>query len=150
MKVIDNFFDDPDVVRDYALSHVAYSPLPEENWVGYRSHDHFIGNTYYAFHWGPILSQTILGDIFLKTKYHIDNTIGDAKIIAAGIIYLTPNPPPNTGTSFVIDGEIYNIENVYNRFLMYSPDITHAPQNYFGNTKENSRLTVTMFHYGII
>ena len=150
MKIIDNFFDEPDMVRQHALSHVAYSPLPQENWVGYRSHNHILNDTCYCFHWGPLFAQTIRGGLYNQNKYHVDNSLGDATVLAAGVIYLTPHPPPNTGTSFVINGKIHHIDNVYNRFIMYSPDILHAPHNFFGSTKEDSRLTVTLFNYGTI
>jgi hypothetical protein len=62
-------------------------------------------------------------------------------------VYLTPNPPKNSGTSFFDDegNKVGEAENVYNTMVIYPADILHGPTNPFGDTKENSRLTLVFF-----
>ena len=37
------------------------------------------------------------------------------------------------------------VENVFNRCVMFAPHQWHSAETYFGNTSENSRLTITFF-----
>jgi hypothetical protein len=37
------------------------------------------------------------------------------------------------------------IENVYNRCIMFDPRVWHSPNNFFGTSKEDSRLTLVFF-----
>lgn len=69
----------------------------------------------------------------------------------AGVVYLTPNAPPESGTS-ILDGEnnqFVNLENKYNRLVAYDGSRIHAPSNVFGNSKETGRLTLTFFIHNI-
>jgi hypothetical protein len=77
----------------------------------------------------------------LKKRLHKDTTD------FAGVIYLTPNPPKNSGTTLHNDNtNLENvIDNVYNRFIFYDGKKLHGPQDTFGNSIENGRLTLTMF-----
>ena len=59
----------------------------------------------------------------------------------AGVTYLNPNPPENSGTS-VEDGYA---ANVYNRFVMYDAFKEHYPAGSFGYTKEDGRMVMTYF-----
>lgn len=40
------------------------------------------------------------------------------------------------------------IQNVFNRCVIYDPRLWHSPDNYFGTTKEDSRLTLVFFAKG--
>jgi len=40
------------------------------------------------------------------------------------------------------------IENVYNRCVIFDPRTWHSPNNFFGTTKENTRLTLVFFAKG--
>ena len=82
-----------------------------------------------------------------------------------GLIYLTPNPPPNTGTALyrLKEGDAaqkdsekdpplrnnyeldYEIVNEYNKLAMYSPMQYHDSLDCFGNTIENSRFFIVFF-----
>lgn len=66
----------------------------------------------------------------------------------AGIVYLTKDPKPNSGTIIYIDDQPYEIENRYNRLIMYRADYIHRPAGGFG-VGESSRLTLLMFFNSI-
>jgi hypothetical protein len=64
----------------------------------------------------------------------------------AGVVYLTPNAPLDSGTSVILsDKKIKNVENVFNRAVIYKADLMHKPNRLFGDTMDNSRLTLTFF-----
>ena len=65
----------------------------------------------------------------------------------AGVVYLSPTPMTNSGTTLHEDsGElVHNIENNYNRFIFYKGNILHGVLNMFGDTIDNARLTLTIF-----
>lgn len=41
------------------------------------------------------------------------------------------------------------VGNVYNRCIIFSPDVWHSADTYFGDTLDNSRLTLTFFGYAV-
>lgn len=160
MIIIDNYFKYPNTIRDHALNNVEYKEKePGDGWEGYRSamlskYDDLerevvfkIEDTLQSqlnielqklkvyFHCSPI---TVMEDIddFHTMKWHDD--FSDY----AGVIYLTPNPPKNTGTCFK-NGDC--VENIYNRFLCYPGKVIHAPDNLFGDDLQSTRLTITFF-----
>lgn len=69
----------------------------------------------------------------------------DPDCIWAGVIYLNKNPRPNTGTSVIIDGKKVDVENKFNRLVMYSPTLEHSSQGGFGTGIDDCRLTLTFF-----
>ncbi len=83
-------------------------------------------------------------DIITKDKYskHTD------KSDWAGVIYLTPNPKPNSGTILYNKENIQTIiENKYNKLVAYNSKITHSPDYTFGDNITNARMTLTFFVY---
>ena len=75
----------------------------------------------------------------------------DDDVQVAGLIYLTPDAPVNTGTTFYrgFDStEVDIIGNIYNRLIMYDATILHKSTKYFGDNVENSRLTLVFFITG--
>jgi hypothetical protein len=88
------------------------------------------------------LSYTDLQDV-----YHKDQTP-----VISGIVYLTPNAPPNAGTS-IVDVENHkfiNVENKYNRLVAYDGSIVHGLSDFFGNCEETGRMTLTFFIHKVI
>lgn len=71
--------------------------------------------------------------------FHRDPTI------LAGVIYLSEDPEKNSGTLIIKDSHIIEIENIFNRFVIYNSTICHKIHNGFGNTIDDSRLTLTFF-----
>ena len=79
---------------------------------------------------------------YIRDKYH-----RDTDCVYAGIVYMTPNPQLNAGTS-ILDEEnnkIVDIDNVYNRLVSYPGNYFHAISDTFGTTKEDARMTLTFF-----
>jgi len=78
---------------------------------------------------------------FSQDKFHQD----DCPI--AGVVYLTPNAPPSAGTSILYaeKNKFVNLENKYNRLVVYESHRIHALSDAFGTTRETGRLTFTFF-----
>lgn len=91
----------------------------------------------------------------------------DESLLWAGVLYLTPNPPNNSGTELVspkveskyrdIDNDNYHsldntkwettdiIENVFNRIVLFRSYQYHKPGHSFGIDLEDSRLVQIFF-----
>ncbi len=68
----------------------------------------------------------------------------------AGLIYLNPISPKNTGTAFYTKRDVdfipnLIVENIFNRMIIFKPDMWHSPLDFFGTDLESSRLTITFF-----
>jgi len=158
--IVDNFFEDPDSIRDYALS-LEYRSPDNEGWLGYRcfTTDQTFSETltqkihqyipdslhtdpfYYCFHYS--LEETKQTSPYNFDDYKIHPDFCDF----AGLVYLYPNPPENMGTSFYNNNSEYvsSVENKYNRLIYYPGKVWHGPTDLFGDTKENGRLTLAFF-----
>lgn len=163
----DNFFENPNLIRECALAQQYREPNADENWLGLRTEpldaeiggvniEKYILDTIYhnlpqipkldmfwVFHLLPENARGDKGDDFDYLQSHTDSEF----VHFAGVVYLTPEPKPDSGTSFFADinTKLATIDNVYNRFIFYPADIIHSPTNPFGETKEDSRLTLTFF-----
>lgn len=157
--LVDNFFDNVDDIRKYALSLKYIKSTNDTGWKGFRTQ--LIDNKLLEF----IKSKLIEVDenfrsLDIRAYYHysVDDTKNEVKNFNqyrlhkdpsewAGVIYLTPNPNDNSGTTLHNeDGEmVHNIENKYNRFIFYRGNILHGVLDTFGNDIEDSRLTITIF-----
>jgi hypothetical protein len=157
---IDNFLSKPDEVRAMALK-MKYTASDETTgWKGFRAleqanyNDKLVevikekvdGSLYNSnfdtyFHY-TLESTKKDTPSFNKSKIHRDSGMD-----YAGVIYLNPNPQPNSGTVFYDDNYsiIHKVENVYNRFVFYPSRILHAVEDTFGDNIENGRLTFTIF-----
>lgn len=157
--LIDNFFDDVDSIRNLALSMPYVKSSSTTGWKGYRTslndsniinhiknklldidekYENLMISDLY-FHYSLDDTKKEMRD-FTKNRLHKDLTQ------LAGVIYLTPNPKENSGTSLHFeDGHVEVFDNVYNRFILYDGNITHGPQDTFGDDIMNSRLTMTIF-----
>ena len=170
---IPNFFVDPDKIRDIALNHLSMQPCTAfERWPGLRSaplHESF-----------PELFQLLWDELFrifgippstkgeMRAYFQLcserdgDSWIHqDSSESHVAIIYLTPNPPPNSGTILYSPVEVgFNpyampapgnyvkkkvLTNEYNKFVSYDSREFHKSDEYFGSTKEDSRLFLIIF-----
>jgi len=135
--VIDNFYENPDKIREYALS-LNYQPPENHGAVGYRceSGRKIQEGTKELFE--KLLHATIPGGnkkgswdystngcfqwCNAKTPivYHSDEQQ------YAAIVYLTPNAPPNTGTSFFRHKK-YKLRNseVFSKSDWYQSDLNY-------------------------
>ena len=179
--VVDDFLENPDEMREMALN------IPEEEYinrgsVGFRSKPNAYGNVYRpvfekllgietnddewnsgggqhgCFQWSPAKTGQVV---------HCDDTSW------AGIIFLTPNAPPRTGTWLMRHKEtgkrysdenlndvfigdephwdihpfekIDDIGNVYNRLILWNGRHLHTAGSYFGQSIVDSRLYQVFF-----
>jgi hypothetical protein len=163
-----NFFKNPDNVRKQALNFDYLQPTSQSNWHGIRATlprrviagidleqkiyeeilnkipDVIYEEMDIFFHILPEYVRTHFKDpVFENSTKHYDDSI----CTIAGVIYLTPNPLKNSGTSFfdTKGNKIEEIENIYNTMILYPSNILHGPTNPFGSTIEDSRLTITFF-----
>lgn len=191
---INDFLPYPNVVREWVLQKDFYNAKQFSqkigsytSWPGMRT-DHVMDlDLNYA---NEVLSKvsTVSRKIFYDAPVSIrsyfqlcseddgDSWIHqDNNVDLAAVLYLTPNPPPNSGTtlydckdikkwqSLSIDDmmkinrqerqDLYDslftpvdaIGNVFNRLVMYRGDIFHKSNDYFGKTKYDSRLIQVFF-----
>jgi len=157
VKVVENFFPYPDKIRDISLK----SKYFEDSFLGYTHYltDENLSNEitsmihncvnesknierfYYVFRYSLEKNKWTCPYDFHEWKVHPDFCD------YAGLVYLTPNPPPNTGTSFYDENRnlLSSVENVFNRMIFYNARNMHGPTDLFGDNKENGRITLTFF-----
>lgn len=176
--VVDNFYEDPDRVRQFAL-HLEFREHKDYH-KGKRT------DQCYRFpglkerfeqllgckikHWenygvNGCFQTCVAGD---QLVYHVDQQQ------YAGLIFLTPNAPPQAGTSFFrskkthqnkvllsdpkfstifeggfLDSTYFDlvdkVGNVYNRLVIFNGSLIHSASDYFGKTKEDGRLFQLFF-----
>jgi hypothetical protein len=174
--VVDNFYSDPDTVRNIALSMEFNADL--RYYKGLRSNQ---------FYRGVELKETfetIIGEKITNWDEHGFNgcfqitTAEDPQVYHcdmqkwAGVLYLTPNAPVESGTRLhrhkqtglshgteANIGEAFaggffdstkfdttaNASNVYNRLILMDSKSIHSAGTYFGNSKETGRLVQLFF-----
>lgn len=167
---VDDFFKNPDRVRGCALEQIFNEPNDEDNWRGLRTN--LMGGTIDGIDIEKYIIDTArkhlpqLPDFDLDWVFHIlpeddfykENGIdydyvcshkdNEADTIYfAGVVYLSPNPPEKSGTSFFedINTKLAEVDNEYNRMVFYPSDVLHSPTKPFGLGKEDGRLTLTFF-----
>jgi hypothetical protein len=132
---------------------------PGGNWRGYRSYPlHDISSILFSNIFNKIIQKVFEKPNFrynIQAYLHIltnDVKYGtfetwhrDERSLFAGVVYLNPLPDKKTGTLLNVDGEIINVENVFNRLLIYDSNILHAPDNWLSIEEDSKRLTLTFF-----
>ena len=176
--VVDNFYSDPDSVRSFALEK-TFNYHPDYH-KGKRTDER------YLFDGLKEQFEKLVGRKITKWFEHGVNgvfqyCIESDKLVYhtdfqnyAGIIFLTPDSPPDSGTSLFrskitkkmkvtesehntvfdngngyLNSELFEtvdtIGNVYNRLLLFDSHNIHAASNYFGTDKNNGRLFQLFF-----
>lgn len=158
MIIIDNCISDIDSFRERALC-LTYTKSGEGNgWKGYRcltesdvsselislvseklcERDTMFIDANYRCYFHYSLEE----DNFNTNKIHKDFNSD-----YAGVLYMTPNPIPNSGTSIYNDlGEVVEeFDNIYNRLIFYSANEWHSVNKCFGEDAKSGRLTFTIF-----
>ena len=193
--VIDDFFETPEMVRSFALSQEFFKG-DRGHWPGVRTD--FLNNI--SKELSDLVQFNILKQLpqfkkfekfestfHLSGKNYVKGWVHDdaPDLNIAGFVYMSPNPPENSGTSFFEDGadvmmanylqilkddvsrspedppvEAFNkyrdehrswfkkslsVDNVFNRAIIFDPRTWHAGDNFFGTTKEDSRLVLVFF-----
>jgi len=171
--VIDNFLKRPNLARLKGLRQKYYTkdnhpnPYSVNKFPGIRANDlsvidpkfnnHLMTRLQYAIDG----SQSVSGKInqnaeeckfnysltFEDTKYyyHYDTDYGMGQTNYAGIIYLNKNVPMGYGTTLVLPEETINIQNVYNRLVMYPTSVFHSLSGSFGSNRFNGRMVISIF-----
>ena len=167
--VKDNFFSNVYELRELALSSGFYSPKEtgrKVNWKGFRTgklknYPNKILNDSFNYLYNELEREYELKNLILTSFFHLtlsatkDTYVpnfynsrwhsDDTSCKYAGIVYLTPNPPKNTGTTILIGDKPYEVENYFNRMVAYPAEFIHAPTDLFGDDMDNGRLTFTFF-----
>lgn len=195
IKVIDDFFEIPSLWRHFALKQEYSRDSRYSTWPGVRTDtlDRLDVNLFHSLA-GKIMYHLPQFKYFKNLQVNfslVDETHGrgwihddEPKWNVAGIIYLSPNPPANSGTLFyrkiATSNQDFNkiffeevcskpedrpgyekykteqralyektmtVGNLYNRCLIFNPDMWHSADTYFGKTKDDSRLTINFFGY---
>lgn len=161
LLIVDNFFDKPLDERNWALSldylrsnfgksygNNRTNPIHEISFNKFTQYKNLI---YEKFHLPNPNFFTIIGMSF---QFH---TQDESPLIHfdegwdyAGVIYLTPSAPKNSGTGFYEKTEStfqlrHQIDNVFNRAAFYPANLYHEGLNFFGTNKEDSRLNLVFF-----
>ena len=156
--IIDDFLDNPNLIREESLSLNYSTPKTETGWKGYRC----LEETELSEKLTDLVKikisekNSLFNDCDLRCHFHYtlknhsqneENIHKDSNVDYAGVLYLTPNPQNNSGTSFYNDqgNEILYLENIYNRFIFYPANEWHSLKESFGDSIENGRLTFTVF-----
>jgi hypothetical protein len=172
MVIAENFYDNPDDVRAFALSQ-DFDVVG--NYPGSRTKP-FINDTVKAAisklveASGPVTNWHedcgFTGAFQLCTSHDRTWIHADSFNTWAGVCYLTPNAPLSGGTSLYrhkatghrenldFDYESYDytkweevdrIGNIYNRIILYRGNLFHASVDYFGSNFVDGRLFQTFF-----
>jgi len=176
--VVDNFYENPDSIRKYALSQ-KFSYHPD-----YHKGKRTDNNSRFLFEGLKESFESILNcKIKDWEQYGVNGCfqycIGGDQLVYhvdrqryAGIIFLTPDAPPQTGTSFYRSKDIKKMKvlgkdkeivfkngyldstkfevvdvvgNIYNRLVLFDSQMIHAASTYFGTSIENGRLFQLFF-----
>lgn len=172
--IVDNFYENPDEVRAFAMTQEYIDGGLGRGFIGKRTHDQFLF---------PGLKETFEGLLNKKiTKWQEHGMNGRFQLnisgepvvyhcdeqTYAGMIYLTPDAPPETGTSTFrhkatkilhkenpaitsafnyktfLDKTPYEtvdkFGNVYNRLVIFDAGNIHGASDYFGSDMQDGRL----------
>lgn len=174
----DNFFGDPDRVREHALKQTyarSEDGPPDVNYPGSRSYylsaiDNFLF-IYLTQKVYQVLGYASETPSYTEAFYqwcnkddgnswiHWDNLPWNPTHV--GVIYLTPDPPDNSGTILYHKPDWFDpdtmstsdyefevkqkLENKYNRMVLYDPKELHKSDTYFGTDINDSRLFIVFF-----
>ena len=173
LLVVDNFYTNPDNVRDFALQQDFDV---KGNYPGSRTKPYLPDDVKGAIQYWMQFAGNIT-DWFENTGYSGAFQIATAQDrtwihsdhynMWAGVCYLTPNAPHTGGTALYRHketglhrrtdfdpGQGYDytkwdkfdtLGNKYNRLILYRGDLFHASVDYFGDSLENGRLFQTFF-----
>jgi hypothetical protein len=170
--IVDDFYQDPDSVRNYALSQefsvrgnfpgCRTAPyLPDDVKLAISHHMQFAGG---VTNW--CMDSGYSGAFQLTTAGDRSWIHSDYYNMWAAVCYLTPHAPHSGGTGFFRhratgehlrslhdhEGQDYTkwdlfdvVGNKYNRLVIYRADLFHTSLDYFGSTPQDGRLFQTFF-----
>jgi len=157
--IIDNFFETPCLVREYALTQ-KFSKNQQGNFPGYRTDPiNELDHEFYKLFANKLFTYfTLPGQDFnyiLDCHFQYINAAFDkgwvhcdtyTKYDFAGVVYLNPDPPSNTGTTIY---EVTDKTDQYKKWEM----ITQLKLDYMGDTcsqEEKEKIHVSRDEYNSI
>lgn len=196
VTVISDFYTNPDEIRKYALAQ-KYTYCHEMKDIGYvfpgsRTKElRELSQSLYEKVCKKLISvfhipehdvmrwQINTSFQVVEGKYESGLIHQDQNTVFAGVLYLTPDAPLDSGTSLFkkntsYDEELYwklikdnderfkrkepidfsyhsmfdevvRVNNVYNTLILFEGDIHHCANQFFGETRQNSRLAQVFF-----
>ena len=169
--IVDNFYHDPYAVRNFALQQQYYD---DEGFIGKRTRtQHFFPGVKEAFE--EIIGETITNWESYGMNGRFQHNVSGESIVYhcdrqrwAAMIYLTPDAPPQCGTSTYrhretkihhnsdpnimscfnqktfLDKTPYDtvdvFGNIFNRLVIFDGGCIHAASEYFGSDINDCRL----------
>lgn len=130
------------------------------HWMGYRtfdllSHSPDTHKLFFDCLWSKIFKGVFVKKLNFSSEsyFHLftEEFVSDESwfhrdpSIFAGVLYLSKNPKPHSGTILEIDGSKVSIENRFNRLVIYNSAIRHSVEGTFGNSLETCRSTLNFF-----
>lgn len=164
--IVDNIFDNPDSILEYALKQEYYSsednptikntdivyPGTRTFWLEQKD---FLKEAIHKVLSSSIRTETTMQlDLDISCLFHsldknyiYENQSHTDNVVFAGIIYLNKNwPEGGHGTIIHKHNGISVISQYrYNRLVLFRSDYEHSPMHGFGTTVETSRLTLNFF-----
>lgn len=157
--IIDNFLDNPFLVRLKSLKQKFYTKLNHPNKeviqnfpgkrtkelseIDYNFFNYFVNKLIYFTDHNVNISKTSLTFSFLSREtplnFHIDYWKSHSR---SGVLYL--NEKINTKYGTIVGNQ--TIDSKYNRLVIYNGLIPHCPTAAFGTNKFNSRMTLNLFY----
>ena len=196
VTVISDFYTNPDEIRKYALAQ-KYTYCHEMKEIGYvfpgsrtkelrelsqSLYEKVCKKLICVFHISEhdvMRWQINTSFQIVEGKYESGLIHQDQNTVFAGVLYLTPDAPLDSGTSLFkkntsYDEELYwklikenderfkrkepidfsyhsmfdevvRVNNVYNTLILFEGDIHHCANQFFGETRQNSRLAQVFF-----
>ena len=161
LLILDNFFPEPDNERNWALSlDYPASNFGNKSKNNRSSAIHSLNFEKFNFYKNLLYVKfgitdpnyfKILGCSFqFNIKDDYTEIHYDSDWDVAGVVYLTPFADKNSGTAFYnfVDNKfvkVFDVENIYNRCILYPANLYHEGQNFFGDNLLNSRLNLVFF-----
>lgn len=153
--IVDDFLPYPDLVREQAikLDYITTGSFPgKRSMAADTAYQHFI-NTKISAILNIAIDAWVLDSFCFQLCYEGANTwVHKDQSDWAGVLYLTPNAPLESGTGlYREDGNggyelVTALGNVYNRLVLYRGDLFHSSMlPGFGTTPETGRLTQVFF-----
>ena len=146
MKVIDNFFEQPQLVVKHAIKQ-EYVDQDNSLFLGTRSTTlDMIDIDMFEGLLGKLINHVVGKDLFtfLHCEYQKINkeSVDQIKVIGpsfniAGTIFLTTDHIPYSGIKFydsVMHNETMSVENVFNRCVLWDPRVPYKISNFTDNT----------------
>lgn len=164
--VVDNFLEDPEYYYNMSKNQTFYSCEENptiSNGISYKGkRTLFLDDSISKDIINKIIKRTIrhettinidcdfncLFHSFDKTHNFHQSHIHKDTALYAGIIYINKNVTqemPNNGTVIYLNNREIVVPYLYNRLVFYRSDVPHSALNGFGETIDESRLSITMF-----